>query len=448
MGESQDETGAPAAETPPTAELEKRPPQAPARRRRRRRRRRSTANKGDRSEGSQRPEEAQPSAAERVRGVLAELRRVVADVAAAQGLEPGERLPVERVAMPLSLSLDGRDDAEDGAALLSAIETHVAEATRALGGYRVGHVYCFQCGQPGCGHARPGTPAETFAGYSGTGKPMMQGFAELCMERGDDRVAKVYADPPQVIAFVQSAQELQSGQMPEFGGDGRSLAVLGQVVAGLLPEVYGALPDSHERVAVAIQVVETHGQRGSRRLRLNLLGTSWATLAAVVADEGPGGRAASLASALGVARRQLRARARDAQRSERRGRAPNLPEVVLPLLQDLRRDVERIFRGHRFRTRHADLRRREGERPTMAAVAEARVAPANRLLRDRERETIVAVGKKGRAHVFTADGWHVTSLQLRPNEVHRKTERGRWQALEPAEVEAFRAALVREADAK
>ncbi len=439
MGDSLDKKAADA----PKASSESAPPPSP--RRKRRRRRKPTGDRGA-GKGRKRSADLPPTNQERARLVLDGLRALVGQIATTRGLEPGEQLPVERVAMPISLSLDGSDDPDDIAALLRAIEGNVDEAARALGGYVAGHVYCFQCDKPGCSHALPTAPGETFAGYSATGKPLMKGFAELCMERNDDRVAQVYGDPPQVVAFVQSTDELQSEQLPDFGGDGRSLAVLGQVVAGLLPEYFSALPDQQERVAIAIQIVETRGQRGGRRLRLNLLGTSWATLAAVVADQGPGGRAASLADALAVTRRKLRARGRDAQRAERRGDATDLPNAVAPLLNDLRRDVERIFRGHRFRTQHADLRRRQGERPTMAAVAEARLAPANRLLRDRDRDTIVVVGKKGRAHVFTAEGWHVTSLQLRPNELARKTERGRWRALEAQEVEAFRASLERPAD--
>ena len=407
-----------------------------ARRRKRRRARRSRAR--------QAPGETPTSATEAAAQVLEAARLLVRQVASRFGVEPGDALPIERLTLPVALSFGGGDSGADADALVRALTGRLDEVLRAANGFRSGEVFCFQCNVPGCAHASPARPDETFAGYTATGKPLMQGFAGLCIERGEERVARIYDDPPQVVALVQSAAELRAGQMAHFGGDGRSLTVLGQVVAGLLPEIYDPLGDRRARVAVAFQVVETPGSRGAHRLRLNLLGTSWPTLADVVSGEGPAGRAASLTNALSVFRRHLRALGRTLERRERRGEEVDVAVALQPALNDLRRDIERIFRGHRFRTQHANVRRNDGDRPTMAAQAEARAAPEHRLLFDVQRQTIVVVGKKSRAHVFSLDGWHVTSLQLRPNEIGRKTERGRWRALDPERIVAFRQALTQQ----
>ena len=64
-----------------------------------------------------------------------------------------------------------------------------------------------------------------------------------------------------------------------------------------------------------------------------------------------------------------------------------------------------------------------------------------RLLRDAERSTIVVLGKRGRGHIFSDAGRHVTSLRLRPGEVERKLDRGRWVRLSPDEASSFRERL-------
>lgn len=413
------------------------PDEAPPRSRRRRPQRRGPK----RARGGPVTEVAAGSPEARARHILEALRGLATQLAAARGLDPGEQLPLERLALPISVSLDGSDDDQDAPALVGAMREGVDEALKALGGYRAGQVYCFQCDRPGCAHALPRGADEVFIGYSPTGKPLTRGFAELCMSRGEARVAEVYGERPEVVAMVMGADELAGTLLPGFGGDGRLLRVLGQIVAGMLPAPYDPVPERGERVAVTVQVVETRGARGGHRLRMNLLGTTLATVADVADREGRGGQAEAFSRALATLRRGLRTRARDLQRGERHGQVRTLDGGVLPLLQDAQRDIERIFRGHRFRSQHAEERRRGGERPTGSAVSEARSAPDARLLFDTQRKTVVVVGKRGRAHVFSAQGLHITSLQLGPTELERKADQGRWKPLGAARIAAFRAAL-------
>lgn len=373
---------------------------------------------------------------------MAALHRLARALVAERGLEGSP--PVEQLALHLELDLRRGDPRAEAASLVAALARRVDDALVAAGSWRQGHVYCFQCDAPGCRHARPPRASAAFAGYSATGKPVWQGFAELCIDRGDERTARIFGDRPEVIALVQPGDALHVDVLPTFAGTGRPLAVLGQVVAGLLPASYASelgrdphgAPSAPERVAMTVQVVDLPGARRGGRLRLNLIGTSWDAIAKAHADEGHKSSAQGLRSALAAARHRLQAQSRHLAK-----RGGDLHAVVEPVLADLQRDIERVFRGHRWRTRHAEHRHRSGERPTIAAVSEARSAPTQRLLFDTERKTLVVLGRKGRAHVFSPDGRHVTSLQLGAGELERKTDRGRWRSVPEVDAARFRAAL-------
>ncbi len=376
--------------------------------------------------------------AENAENAMRAMHRLVDELAKQRGLA-GD-LPLETIDVALGISTRRADRGGAAEALVKAITARIDDALKASGGWRQGHVYCFQCDEPGCRHSVPPQPAATFAGYNGTGRPVWVGFAELCIERGDDRIHKVFADTPQVIALVQDGASLSPDVLPEFGGAGNALSVVGQVVAGLLPAAY-APGDGHDRVALTVQVVQMPdaGRRG--RFRLNLLGTSWEGIAAVLATEGAHSPAEGLRSAIAAARHRLEAQSRHLRKREKAAENTDPHAGAMAVLTDLQRDIERVFRGHKWRTRHAEHRHRSGKRPTVTAVGEARNAPDNRLLHDINRKTIVVLGRKGRAHVFSQQGKHVTSLQLGPGEINRKTTRGRWRPLDKDTARAFREAV-------
>lgn len=371
------------------------------------------------------------------------LHRLLSALARQKGLS-GE-LPLDQLTMPLTLTTSGSSRKKEIELLIASFGAHIDDALKAAGGWRQGHVFCFQCDEPGCRHATIPHPAATFAGYTATGRPRWIGFTELCIARRDGRVERVFGEPPEVIAVVQSADELGQDVLAHVRGPGAPLSVLGQVVAGLLPAAYSS-GSGHDRVAATVQVIQMPEAGRAGRFRLNLLGTSWEAIGAVLAEEGGHGPAEGLRSALAAARHRLQAQSRHANRRERAGETVDLEKIVMPILCDVQRDMERVFREHRWRTRHAEVRHRSGKRPTVTAVSEARSAPTNRLLHDLNRKTIVVLGRKGRAHVFSAEGRHVTSLQLGPGEVTRKTARGRWRALSETDARAFRRAVEQRAN--
>ena len=115
--------------------------------------------------------------------------------------------------------------------------------------------------------------------------------------------------------------------------------------------------------------------------------------------------------------------------AERGGGDASFDGPVRALLTQLRGDLEGIFRAHGRRTSHARDRHTQSERPTGDAMRDLSSASDDRFLWDTHRETAVVIGPRGRAHVFSTEGLHVTSLRLSPGELERKVERGRWQPM-------------------
>lgn len=395
------------------------------------------------------PRQQRPRASTRdyARRVLTELRSLGKALAEEYGVTWSEAFPVETLVLPVAVRLGRSSPSEipltDAEHLVRDYSARLQEALKGLHTFRPGRVYCFQCGQPACKHSAPESPEEVFAGYSATGKPTWHSFPNLCLARGDPRVEQLYGSVPALITFVQQAGELKGELLPAFGKGALAFNVLGQVVAGLVPGDFRVDGRSFatERLALTFQVLETMSDLEKRRLRLNIIGLSADEIAQVDEDSESGNPAGRLRSALRTARDRLNGVGRLLARSERGGKRIDLDRAVLPVLNELRNDVERIFRPDRRRTQHAKERHQAGDRPTRVALTDARNASDERLFLDVFHDTVVAVGPRGRAHVFTMDGRHVTSLDLQPGEVDRKTGRGRWRPLDQGAAEAFRKKL-------
>jgi hypothetical protein len=73
----------------------------------------------------------------------------------------------------------------------------------------------------------------------------------------------------------------------------------------------------------------------------------------------------------------------------------------------------------------------------MALPDLAHATPEN-LLFDTRRETLVVVGDKGRAHVFSLTGKLVTSVRYSPAAIERRRGNGTWRPATPEEVAQVR----------
>jgi len=365
-----------------------------------------------------------------VRAVALDLGLTDPDALRRGGLSSGELI------IPVAVRLDPSDPAQAGSAhLLESVRARLALAMEDAGAFRAGHVYCFQCGRAACDHAAPGAPDEVFAGYTPTGKPRWRGFANVCLELGEERVDRLYAEPPDALALVMDGARLGDGLLEGFGRDSAAYRVVAQVIAGLFPGDFDmervAAPG---RRALTVQVVESRAG-----LRLNVVGLGRDELAEVAARHA--GAAEALRRVLLATEQRVGALSGQLAAARSRGAAADTAVLVGPLMARLRGDVARALRPPRHRTRHARERHADGERPIASALRDAHRAADHELLRDARRKTVIVLGPRGRAHVFTDDGRHVTSLQLRGGEADKKLERGRWRPL-PAEVSAaFRANL-------
>ncbi len=381
---------------------------------------------------------------DRAMRVLEDLRVLAREAAERAGLARGERSPVEALVVPVVVSLDregpSRGARQEADRMVADLSARVDEALRGAGAFRPGHVHCFQCGTAECVHAVPSSPSETFAGWVATGKPEWIDFANLLLERQDERVDRLYGEPPEIVALRMDGRELHGRLLGAFARD-REFAVLGQVAAGLVPGDFGSGRGEGGRRVVTMQVVQTRLGGRNRRLRLNLLGATMDEVSA--ASEGAGGRGSAerLRRLIVAASQRLDVLGRSAAAAARQGRATDLDAEVGALLAHLRTELERIFREAGHRTRHAVERHLGGGRPTDKALQDAQRATPERLRYDQQRNTIVVLGPHGRAHVYSPDGRHVTSLVLGPAEAERKGGRSRWRPLTAAEVEAFRQTL-------
>ena len=95
--------------------------------------------------------------------------------------------------------------------------------------------------------------------------------------------------------------------------------------------------------------------------------------------------------------------------------------------------MERMDRQKGRRTRHADERRRD-KRPTHAALQDLESATGEGTFWDDWRGTLVVSGPKGRFHIFSGEGRHVTTLNLPPEAVESRLRRKRWRSATADEV--------------
>jgi hypothetical protein len=373
------------------------------------------------------------------------LRSLIRALGEEEGIGRADSFPLPELQFPAAVSMrfppDPKRDAADSAGLLAVLKERVREAAAANRVFRQGRVYCFQCESPDCAHSRPEEPSDTFVGYSPTGKPTWASFLGLLLQAGDPRAERLFEERPEIATLVLRSEDLQGDLLPSFGRGRVQFNVLGQVVAGLFPADLLSWRNPSARAALTVQLLETRGAAGLQRLRVNVLGLGAEAIVQAAADGPPRGPAEALRGALARVRERLDGMAHKLVLLERSGRGLDLACEAEPLLVHLCGDIERIFRGASFRTQHAVVRHVEGERPTSFALADARSVSMDRLMQDTRERTMVVLGPKARAHVFTPQGRHVTSMQLEPGEVERKTLKGRWRPVGREQTEQFRDAV-------
>lgn len=387
----------------------------------------------------------QPAPEERAERVFRELYEIARAMGEEYGLSRGEPFPIPALQLPVRVHFDTRPSKdlqrERAEALVSLYRDRILEGLTAHKAFRMGHVYCFQCDAPDCIHATPTDPLTTFVGYTATGKPTWETFPNVCLARGVEKVDRLYGDHPESFAIVLGARELAGELLPGFGSDSLAYNVLGQVVLGLIPQDLRPDRGQGNRVALTVQLLETRTGSDRTRLRLNVLGLTPDQIAEAADNGTERSVAARLAELLRLARQRLHGLGRQIELRERRGAQGELAQRIGPMLHSIRGDLERLFKARKARTQHAREHHEAGRRPIGQALTDAARASDDRFLLDVRKKTLVVLGPKARAHIFSAQGRHVTSLQLDPGELERKVGKRVWRPLAPEDVARFRETL-------
>ena len=185
----------------------------------------------DRPSGKSRRGKRRPTLGQRANTVLRELHAIGRELAQQLGLQANDLHPIDHLVLPVTVSFGSKPRrSEHAAQLVETYRNRLDEGLRAAVAFRPGRVFCFQCDSSECPHALPPDRSETFRGYAATGKPQWQSFLNFCLERGESRVDRLYAEPPEVIAIYQPANELTGELLPGFGKGSLVFNVLGQVV--------------------------------------------------------------------------------------------------------------------------------------------------------------------------------------------------------------------------
>lgn len=315
--------------------------------------------------------------------------------------------------------------------LAAQISEAVREAAAREGVFRPGRAYCYRCESSDCPHGVPPAPQKVFSGYSSTGQPRWTDFSQLLIEKRHGDAGAVF-DPGRrgLSSIFLPGHELRSGQLAVFGGTSKTYDIHGQVALGFLRTTTPA-GEPVERAALTVQAVEVRGDGGRPRVVLNVLGRLPDGTETVESLED--WRHERLVRALSSARRNLVR----LTPSIFRGRGPGVGEKTAGILKRMARSLQRTARQGTRRTDHAEERQRQ-KRPTAKAVEDAVAAADERLLRDDREGTVVVMGPRGRIHVFSPDGRHVTSLNMRREEIDGRIRRRRWQPLKPPLAEDFR----------
>lgn len=348
-----------------------------------------------------------------------------------------------RLVLPLP-----RGEEEGGAAderLLRDLHRMLDEEIQVLASFRPGRVYCHRCSSTDCGHAVPPDARSVFVGWSATGAPRWQDFAQLCLERRHPLVDRLYAEPPEILYQMTDGEELGLDLLPALRRESCSEILVQASIGFLSLGLKGGRPDLR---ALTAQAVSSRSRGGPPRLALNLvLGNGGER--SELDRPSPWRSAARTAQGKldSLLRRARGGRRRGGRRGDRGQRREEERDLLrrggTAILGEFARRVVREARGRGRRTHHAEERHSSGRRPTRTALLDLRRARPEELMVDRRSGALVVPGGRGRTHFFNSQGRLVSSVRYAPEELARKRKRGQWRPATPDEGRALLETLER-----
>ena len=368
-------------------------------------------------------------------GVLRELSRLAAAEARSHPQGHLLRSAGSQLELELHLPLTAAEDlAPLAARLREAMRAEIAAQISHQAAFRPGQVLDLRHPQGEGPETSPNDSRKVFVGFSATGAPRFQDFAQWLLAVKHPQLDLLYARPPGLVTVVATSEDLYAEVLPPF----RRPAALdwqlhGQVMAGFFEVT--KKDGTPGQLALSFQVQSSAAKEGGRRrFGLNLLGI------------GPGGE--KLEHLLDrLAKKTVEpapwqnaaAWAQSALESIERGQGKKpldplqLESRIEGILGGFVRRLEQDRRARGRRTDHAEERHRQGDRPTSHALQDLARAKVEDILIDARSGTFVVLGDRGRAHVFSGQGKLVTSLRTTPESIERKKKKDLWRAATPAE---------------
>lgn len=325
--------------------------------------------------------------------------------------------------------------------LVSALVSKVREQIRGLvqchSSFREGALYCFLCNSLDCPHASPTENDQCFRGFSSGGRPQWQKLCDMLLERKDPRVEQIFGLQRGIVCLLEKEEDFPAGFLTSFKNEALELAVLGQVIVA--PVVFEDKAQTTEKTPRTISIILMRlSSRHYARYILNMVGMDLPSLSEHAAID---------PKALRLIR-TLRAYQREVSLKNRRKTQKYLPYSAeqeriffASLLSRLKSDIEQIFHATERRTRHGEERHKSLQRPTSTALRDVRLAGADRFLFDKEHDTVVVLGPKGRVHVFTKEGKLVTSMVLDRQRIEKRFSKKRWVSMSREEVWRFKQSI-------
>lgn len=313
--------------------------------------------------------------------------------------------------------------------LLENAEIAVAELASAYADFQKGHVYCYSCQTSSCEHSTPPDPEHVFAGYESTGTAQWIELYSLLLNLDDPRTELLFRRPPRIVSRYVGRRNLIDQQLVSFGKNSLTYRIWGQVVAGYL-----WLEDS--KCAMSIQLVETR----DHRLHLQVIAPAALMDALAESVERNYSPLRRIHDAIADARRQIESLGSTWRQSRSRQAKNKARSRATGLMRHLSHSIEKKGRQERRRTEHAEERGGQ-RRPIHKAGDDLAVAQSGDFYRDVVKDACIVVGKAGRIHVFSRQGRHVTSLNLKGDELARRVQRRRYQAMSAEEIQALRRAV-------
>ncbi len=309
--------------------------------------------------------------------------------------------------------------------LAGQVFARAREAAADAAEIQYGYAYCYHCLQTNCRHARPPEEGFVFSGYDHSGRPVWTEFFSHLQAANDPRAERLFARPPSVVTLMTGRNELIKDQLPVFGKFAATYRVIGQVCAGYFI-VTG------KKHALTFQAVETRGGE----IFTNLL-CDPELEAALTESRSPTAPLLRVRQALNKTALSLKTLNIGKARTDRRR-----DSRVWQLMKHLAGSIEQKDRQQKRRSGHAELRAAQS-RPVHKARADLTAAAAEDFYADSVHHSIVVVGKNSRAHAYSHEGCHITSLSIGADMIHRRKQRNRYVPLGDSERREFLARVER-----